>query len=388
MFFDISQQYKQNYPCHYKLGNFCISTDQGWHYSNIAHWSVIYKGYAEADTLNNLLGQIVDQQEPDLLGNFCVLAYNNINNTLKIQTDRYRSFPIYNHGKEITNLTPGYMTYWSDGLIEINEEFSVAHTEFDIIGKIEDSELTVDQVAMAVTEILETRVENFLQHNRLPIRAFLSGGVDSLLVYSFLQKHTNNYEMVKSSHIDYDYFWVHNEGALQSKWAYKQIHHWIEPCILSSGAPGDEFTLRSPTTAHIYLNHHNLDSYQELQKRPNCFHNYYYSLDKHVKIFSNTDIPQFQNKQQLIHYLCNIVINDWQHHHLGNTLTWTPLRDIEIYKLILRLPLNDAVEQIFNSAFSIRLIEQKLPGAGKLLSTQKNDLNPMKNLVKLLDLSQ
>jgi hypothetical protein len=139
-------------------------------------------------------------------------------------------------------------------------------------------------------------------------------------------------------------------------------------------------------TAHAYLNHHGIDSLQELQKRPDCLHKYYFELDKHFKIFSTTDIPRFSTRSQLMHYVCNIVVNDWQHWHLGNTLTWTPLRDLEIYKLILRLPLKDAVDQIFNSSFSQQLIERNLPGGTKLISDQKNDLAPMKNLVKFLDL--
>jgi hypothetical protein len=386
MFFNIADQFKHNYPCHHKLGNFFISTDQGWHCKEIEHCSVIYKGYTEIKPLSDELTEIIKQQQPNLLGNFCVLVYNNITGTLKIQTDRYRSFPIYNHDSGITNLNSSSITYWTDSLIEINKDFSISETKFDVIGDIDNSELTLDEVVSAVSTRLDNRIENFLQHSTLPIRAFLSGGVDSLLVYSFLQKHTTNYKMVKSFHIDYDYFWAQNQGTLQTNWAYRQIHHWTDPCILSSGAPGDEFTLRSPTTSHIYLNYHKLDSYQELQKRPNCLHRYYYLLDKHAKIFSNTDIPQFSNKQQLIHYLCNIVVNDWQHWHLGNTLTWTPLRDLEIYKLILRLPLNEAVDQIFNSDFSIRLIEKNMPGASKLISDQKNDMSPMKNLIKFLDL--
>ena len=387
MFFSIAQQFKNNYPCHHRLGNFFINTDSGWSYCDVGHWSVIFKGYVEDNFLEQALEQIVEQNQPTLLGNFCVLSYNNITDKLKIQTDQYRSFPIYKHHQEITNLNSGPTTYWADSLVEINQDFSVTETKFDVIGEIVDSELTADQVLDAVNSRLDQRVKSFLQHNKLPIRAFLSGGVDSLLVYSFLQKHTNHYEMVKSDHIDYDYFWAHNQGTLRSRWAYRQIHHWIQPCVLSSGAPGDEFTLRSPVTSHIYLNHHGLDSQQELQQRPNCLHNYYFGLEKHHKIFSETDIPQFLTKQQLIHYVCNVVVNDWQHWHLGNTLTWTPLRDIEIYKLILRLPLEDAVEQIFNSKLSQMIIEKNFPGGTKLISDQKNNLAPMKNLIKFLDLS-
>ena len=81
--------------------------------------------------------------------------------------------------------------------------------------------------------------------------------------------------------------------------------------------------------------------------------------------------------------LCNIVANDWQHWHLGNTLTWTPLRDLEIFKILLRLPLSHAINQIMNSEFSQFLIERNTPGATRFLSDQKNTGSALKNLNRL-----
>ena len=86
--------------------------------------------------------------------------------------------------------------------------------------------------------------------------------------------------------------------------------------------------------------------------------------------------------ESLYQGLCNIVVNDWQHYHLGNTLTWTPLRDLEIFKILLRVPPNELLNQIMSSAISIQLIEQNKPGLSKLISDQKNNHTPMKNLVE------
>jgi hypothetical protein len=82
--------------------------------------------------------------------------------------------------------------------------------------------------------------------------------------------------------------------------------------------------------------------------------------------------------------LCNTVVNDWQHWHLGNTLTWTPLRDLELFKLFLALPYEQAVAQIMNSAVSCELIERNVPGLTQVLSDQKNSGNAMRNLRGLL----
>jgi hypothetical protein len=48
-------------------------------------------------------------------------------------------------------------------------------------------------------------------------------------------------------------FYLANSSDIKKYWGYRQIHHWQMPCVLASGAPGDEFMLRSPTTANQYL---------------------------------------------------------------------------------------------------------------------------------------
>jgi hypothetical protein len=177
-----------------------------------------------------------------------------------------------------------------------------------------------------------------------------------------------------------------NSGTIQNKfWGYSQFHHWVEPCVLTSGAPGDEFMLRSPTTVDLLLkfNKQSIISLLETSWK-NCLHSEYFSKPKHNKIFQNQLVNPDWDHKTVLWNLCNIVVNDWQHWHLGNTLTWTPLRDLEIFKILLRLPINDALGQIMNSDISCKLIEQNKPGLTTLISDQKNSGNAMKNLVDFL----
>ena len=79
-----------------------------------------------------------------------------------------------------------------------------------------------------------------------------------------------------------------------------------------------------------------------------------------------------------------MLLNDWQHWHLGNTLTWTPLRDLDIIKCLLRLPPELALGQIMNSDISQQLIEKNCLGLTQVMSSQKNSGNVMENLVDIL----
>jgi hypothetical protein len=135
--------------------------------------------------------------------------------------------------------------------------------------------------------------------------------------------------------------------------------------------------LRSPTTANLYLHRNNTSIPQLLEQYPQCLHYLYFNLDKHQKIFQEQQNIQQDTSDWAI---CNILANDWQHWHLGNTLTWTPLRDLEIIKILLRMPLPHAINQIMDSEFSKCLIERNAPGATRFISDQKNTGPSLKNL--------
>lgn len=388
MFFSITREPKDNFSQTYQLGSFTVYTDRGWHWDSVGEKIVLYKGYADIGTMQTMLPTIVNQQEPELRGNFCAIVFDPATNTLQIKTDRYRSFPIYvTDNEEITNLVPQAWTAWSDSLVTIDQHLRATLEYFNLIGDINLNPITLEEALDQIDSILSERVQGFLKHNTLPIKTFLSGGVDSLLVYSYLQKFTDNYELVKCQHFEYDRFWLLNSGTIKERfWGYTQLHHWTDPCILTSGAPGDEYMLRSPTTVDMLLKYNkiyvvNLLTLPEWQ---GCLHQKYFQKPANYKIFKEQTLDSGWDREMLLWNMCNIIANDWQHWHLGNTLTWTPLRDLEIFKILLRLPLDVQLTQIMNSDISKTLIERNGSGLSRLISDQKNSGNELSNLTDFL----
>jgi hypothetical protein len=115
-----------------------------------------------------------------------------------------------------------------------------------------------------------------------------------------------------------------------------------------------------------------------------CLMKHYFGLPKNREILMKTNAVTQLSTEKFYRYLSNTVVNDWQHWHLGNTLTWTPLRDLEIFKTLLRLPFDLALPQILNADFSRALIERNAPGLTELMSPRKNTGNTMANLADLL----
>ena len=377
MFFCISSHQYDNFSLHWTVGNIHIDTDDDWQSQEHESTLFIYKGYTDQGKLDQQLLTINNLA----LGNFCIIAVDRVHKTIKLTADRYRSFPIYFENQQaITNLTPLINTAWTDSIVESDFDLNITEHKVDVIGSINSSELSYKSALEQVDDILFEKTKQFVASNDQPLKVFLSGGVDTLLVYSYLVRAGANFELIECNHLDHDYFWRENSHLIKQFWGYSQIHHWRQPCVLASGAPGDEFMLRSPTTANLFLSRHGTSIPQLLEQYPDCLHYPYFSQRKHMELFEEQQsTPQDQSDWML----CNIVANDWQHWHLGNTLTWTPLRDLEIFKILLRLPLPHAINQIMNSEFSRFLIERNAPGATRFLSDQKNTGSALKNLNRL-----
>ena len=387
MFFSITKQIQPNFPYNHQTKNFVISLDEGWEKSKDLHGNDIwYKGYLDHGNLKDHVSIIAYEEYPTYSGNFCIIKI--FDQGIAIRTDRLRSFPIYYSSlMGLSNLINLGETYWTDSVITINNDLSILHSKFDAVGQIDDSILDFESVVNQVDTILKKKTLDFVGYLNAPIRVFLSGGIDTSLLYSYIQKYANdNFELVPYEHRDFDYFYLKNHRTLSKMWAYTQIHHWKEPCVLSSGAPGDEFTLRSPTTANLMLLHYgtSIPELLEDKKFQDSLHSFYFNKESCHKIWQKQKDEYIQSTlHDIIKTCCEYNSNDWQHWHLGNTLTWTPLRDLSIFKLIARLPIDDLKNQIMNSAVQVELIKRNNPTILNYLSTKKNFGNSLENLTNL-----
>lgn len=371
MFFSISKVRRDNFSQSISAGDFFVNLDPGWEITETIGYIVYYKGYADDAPLLDLIPEILIDTEPRYTGNFCCIIFDKHKNCVSIKSDKFRGFPIFVHPDQITNLVQSNKIIYTNILLKINSDLSFEETKFNLLGKIETSELPLNEVEERISGLLCAKTKKFLSHNQRPIKVFLSGGVDSLLVFSFLNKFTKDYTFVKENHIDHDKFWSYNHDDIQKFWAYKQIHYWVDQTILTSGTPGDEFMLRGPEIVDLYLQHKGLDLATLLVSGDwdNTLMAEYYT--KYIKNGRTTMSP---NKNTALCYwdFCNMNLNDWQHWHIGETLTWAPLRDIEIFKLILRLPVHDALDQIFSAKISLNLMNNNYPNLSNLISDRKN----------------
>ena len=386
MFFSISTTKQDNFPIIHKFPHFFVMLDNGWNTLTISNKTIFYKGYCIDYNLDTLVKNSIYNNRL-FKGNFCIIE---IDVDIRIYTDKYRSCKIQYNDFEVTNLyNASYKTVWADkgirilgDLSKVNDYGIVDEIPQNILNKFDNEKLTEHDVLNNIHDIIDNDITVFLQHyNNTPIKIFLSGGLDSMLVFSYIQKHTDNYEIISHAHTEYDEFWCKNRHRISdNNWSYKQIHSWGYPTLLASGTPGDEYMLRNPKTVNLYLNYFNTSVLEEIQKfdNPKTLYHYKHFSKPSYKEEILKQSQEIQNIKQLsydqfCYYLCNNVVNDIQHHHLGYTLTFTPLRNINIFEQILKLPLESTISQALNGDISRKLISMNNQDLLQYVSLSKNN---------------
>lgn len=390
MFFSLEKTANSRFPYQYQLGQLVLNTDAGWKSIDTDSRTLVYKGYADHAELDSIVNNLPHTTS----GNFCVFEYDQVSQQTKVLANQYRGFLIWHQsGTRLSNLFQEDYTIWNDSNIAVDQLLTLYENKVDIVGSIDGSCLDLATAVDQVHELLTNKIKNFVQHNKLPLRVYCSGGIDSMLVYSYIKQFTSNYELILENRLQYDEFWCKNSRLISdSFWGYRQIHHWIDPCVLTSGAPGDEFMLRNPSTTNLWLMYHGTNI-PNLLKTQDIKHKFF-DLPHNQRMFEThgqdkeLDHVMKLSTHAFYHYLCNIVTNDCQHWHLGNTLTFTPLRDLEIFKIFLRLHINDAIPQILSSSISKELIRRNDADLLNYLSDDKDTGEEFANLVGLVSNQQ
>lgn len=391
MFFSVSKTPQLNFSTNWNYHGWCIDTDQGWNVIKHNDCALIYKGYIDDGDLHREITTIADEATGLRSGNFCLLIVGR--DSVRVQHSKVRSFPVwYSNNIGITNLRPLERRIYSDAELVLYSDLSFTTNKLEILSAVELHTCSRDKVVGAIDKILTARFTRFMSHNQLPVKIFLSGGIDTGLMYSYIKKLSIPHELVLAEHIEFDQFWVQNHWTItETHWAYKQLHHWRQPTVLISGCPGDEFSLRNPLMANLLSLYHQctITDLLDWNQNENYLHRSYFDKKENMLAMEaqrhDPELkPIFTDWDQLGPYLLDRAANDHQHWHLGNTLTFTPMRDLEILKLMLNLPWRDQVGQMLDSEISKELIELNAPEVLDILSTQKNTNNYLENLVHLL----
>ena len=383
MFFEISKIKNQNYPNNYELKNGIIfNCDLGWQRIEYKNHIIFFKGYI-LDRLKDeeFYESIINDPTPKFNGNFFSIIAGE---TITITNDNNRGSPLqYVQNEKITNLEKDLTPVWSDKYLTVDPALTVTENYFSPYTASYEN-IDYDSALNQVDKILCDSFESFLSKNNKPLKVFLTGGIDTLTLYSYLKKFTKNFEIVDYEYKKFTHFYIKNWSTkIKNFWAYKQIHSWGDiPAVLLTGGCGDEYLLRGPPTLSVLLEHHQIDLFKLFENNKNCYHYAYFNREKNKKEFQNKKEKNITSKKTMIDYVLNSLINDHQYWHIDETICFTPFKNIAIPNIILNLSKEHIIDQALDARFNKDLIIKNNPNDLVLLSKYKN-FNYMENLLTL-----
>jgi hypothetical protein len=368
MFFLISTHHDSRFPVNHTLTEkYILNCDDGWQKITNEKCKVAwFKGYSFED-----YNCLFDDPTPKHNGNFC-LIYVNLNDEIIITHDKERSFSLWNN-----IISFGNIGLPMNKVVHANTYLKIAQTAVDVIefpvNYTVGKNLSEDDAIEIIYDILVNKF-NWLKNNcKTTPQIFFTGGIDTLLCLAMLRHLKIDHNLIMNEYITYDKFMSNFHTTFNNKkyWAYRQIHYWTNPTWLVTGSMGDENFLRGPFNINLWLLSRGLKIADIIKNSD--YHYTYFSKPENLEINFDAKLKLYtKDKIKLCDKIIKINLNDHQHWHLGNTLTFTPYKDINILTTILSMNDEDIKKQMMDANLQKKIIAKVAPDLLKYLSLQKN----------------
>jgi hypothetical protein len=389
MFFRLADKKDKNkkWPHKFELtSRYLLETDEGWSVEETRNNKIIYKGYQEFTELKKLLINYKGNAPVKGPGNFLAFLVQN-DETIHIIHPEERTSPIY-YSKlagtiEVSNMNPTkyrdrlmrdeFLMIKNNGTLKIEPFFPCVSSP--IVKKSEE------EVIQELNSYLDKKISHFFNMNSdAQSWLFHSRGADTTTLYSYILKNNLPVNLIKNEHREETQFYKEFKDELNLSWNYRQIHHWSKPSILLSGANGDETLLRNPLSGALLLSLAGINPLKLIRNNANSYNSLYLFLDKNKRqlkrgmqrgwiksFFNKTDRDFFYNELKFY------MLDDYQHWHFGNTLTYTPFKDIQLLQIVLQAPEETWKKQFTDAYLNKRIIEMNAPELLNKMSHGKNE---------------
>jgi len=372
MFFHISKEVDSSFPNILTKNSYNIHYDNGWSSLDFA----LYKGITEEGILSITSENDIEKYR-SANGTFCIMYFKN--NRIEIISGRKQKYPLFVTESSVSN------TY-TDGE-SIHGNVIITSTE---IQKTDLADITYQNLNLnddQIIDLLDEKINNYVSNFNfsMPLKVYPTGGLDSIMLIAYVLKNKIPYELVVGEHAEMDHFACYHRTTLPKKfWAYTTIQHWKEPSILLTGAHGDETLLRDALQAYAMLKYHGEDLVEVCQNNTSLYQSLHYLKDECLKTYEENSTLSFDNEYDLKTWILNVFRKDYQHWHLGNTLFFAPLDNLDLLNISLNLSWETSRKQLLEGYVSRELIKRHRPKLLSLVSPQKN-INYYQNLAPLFE---
>lgn len=328
--------------------------DYGWSTSTIANKKVWYKGYSTECRLSDKISEIIEGYQPT--GKWCV-----IDDDYQVYHPALRGFPIYEYQDQLSTFCL--------------ENFQIKVYEHDYSNL--EGGLSFDQAVSQITDILVNNTDNFLKYNDVKnLNIVFTAGLDSLTAWTVFHQVSKNYKLSVKDNMGYRNYESDLFPYLDKLWGYQVSNFYDTHNYNVSGFYGERITFREVDTAHIVANYIKRPVMFSLRRTDYLYH----FMNRPSSVVNN--YPRYKDIKDVYKWCYDRIYYDYQMWHLDNNFVFCPLYDLNIAKIVYKLPLDVIIENQKNGTIQRKVIEKINPDMLSLLSEYKNSGNIWGNFDK------
>ena len=375
MYFELAQQSNIDFPKHFEMNNFVLSTDLGWSQIDGTYGKIIYKGYAYQD-LPACLISLDPENTESIHGSFTAIIQKN--NKIYIVTDNTREFPIYfDRGKVvITNLTKHQDTAWPDTSLQIDCENNVINSQYKGIDFMPGEQKDINSTTDKTLDILNNSVSTYISKCKDPIRIVPTGGLDSTLMIALLKQNNANFEVIDYEYKKWTYFrWKNGEKIKKENGPWTRYGHtWGEtPVTLAHGWMGDQYFFRDYLPLAVLCKSKNIDLKQEFKRFEGSYCYEHLCEDMEQRQSSWQEITkEIVDQKSAYKKIFEIIRGSFLWWTFEKTTYWSPYKDLEILKHVLHLSIEDLLQNAFHGTIQTKMLEIVDPNLLDCITEKKN----------------
>lgn len=319
----------------YSKGNYFIYLDKGW----IQKDDYFFKGNKS---------------------DWCKIYFGE---SISVQTNKFRSFPIYSNSDTLTNFQKIGNTIPVDGLAGIVDGKVTIKYQEKFYPKIPNDRLSFKECKEILFDAVIENTGTFVANNNKQIMIPSQAGADTLLARSVF-----DYLGVSYTLFDFDTKPILSrlgDHLAKNFWGFSQVPEFDDRVVVC-GFFGDEWVLRNPYYVHILMSGRGISITEKFDSIKNCY------MKKYFESYRNKcSVASHKSREKLLTEICN----DFQIWHLNSTIFFSPFKHESLLTL-LAADTETVLSQVTNAELTKSVMEMLNPTLVNQIDAYKNQNDP------------
>lgn len=283
--------------------------------------------------------------------------------TLRVETNKFRDFPIYHDDHAVSNFIVMDHSVPVDGIVSYNGSVEVSYVD-GFYPRLPNDLLTFKECKDLLYDAVIENVGTFAANNRKKVLMPDQNGIDTLTVRSVFDYLGVGYELFRLDEQKPKLSPLCTRLA-EKHWGFAQVRE-DDGCVVVGGFYGDEWGLRNPYYVNAILSRRDVSLAQSFDKINDCYMKKYFE-NYRAKCNEQPSI----SREEVMSQICN----DFQIWHANGTTFLSPLKHHSLL-VLLSADTDTMVSQVTDATLSKAIIKDCNPALLDRIDHHKNQSDP------------